>query len=397
MDNPPQIYDLMIVFDAVTGGMPDVAALKQAIPDIINFVAVADCFERIGVLAYRNYTYSPEKVVEWSGWCYPSHDPGYPSTDHILRFVETLEMPTANKCKLNCASKMALAKAYHEMKSNGTIILLYNDAPPLLEHIGGDHYDLEQKSLAGYGQAGPHFRNWINVANTFAGMALDKNAVVLSFSLGCHDKISDWSPYLYLSFMTGGELYRTKYTSVSRLTICLLLTWMQADGNIDIPQALRTTYKANPLLSHSPSEDNMDNFCGLDCGNLQLSDTHTAPRNCLRVPYGAVSNINQQLNKFTSRDLANNYIARPISSKDVIARHISRIIETNVSVLAIHPLFQRLWVHVCTDRTGSWIKRTLKQKFEAEVLLISDDEDRRQVQAWLDEADTILHEMGEEI
>ncbi|KAF5587388.1 dihydroxyacid dehydratase [Fusarium pseudoanthophilum] len=396
MDNPPQIHDLMIVFDAVTGGAPDVAALKQAISDIINFVAVADCFERIGVLAYRNYTYNPEKVVEWSGWCYPSRDPCRFSTDDILYFVKKLEMPAANECKTNCSSKMALAKAYHVIRSNGTIILLYNDAPPLLEHIGGDHYDLEQKSLVGYGQAGPHFRNWINVANTFAGMALDKNAVVLSFSLGCHDKISDWSPYLYLSFMTGGELYRTKYTSVSRLTICLLLTWMQADGNIDIPQALRTTYKANPLLSHSPTEENMDTFCGLDCGNLQLSNTHTAPRNCFRVPYGAFSNINQQLNKFTSRDLAKNYIGRSISSKDVIARHIGRMIKTNVSVLAIHPLFQRLWVAVCEDQTGSRIKRSLKQEFEAEVLRISDDEDKRQAQAWLDEADTISHEFDEE-
>ncbi|PNP82711.1 hypothetical protein FNYG_03942 [Fusarium nygamai] len=141
MNNPPQIHDLMIVFDAVTGGTPGVAALKQAIPDIINFVAVADYFERIGVLAYRNYAYIPEMVVEWSGWCYPSRDPSPPSTDDILKFVKGLVMPNDNKCKLNCASKMALAKAYQEMRSNGTIILLYNDAPPLFEHIGGSHYN----------------------------------------------------------------------------------------------------------------------------------------------------------------------------------------------------------------------------------------------------------------
>ncbi|PNP82710.1 hypothetical protein FNYG_03941 [Fusarium nygamai] len=141
----------------------------------------------------------------------------------------------------------------------------------------------------------------------------------------------------------------------------------------------------------------MEMFCGLDCGNLQVSDTHTAPRNCLRVPYGDVSNINQQLNKFTSRDLAKNYIARSISSKDVIAKHIGRSIRTNVSVLAIHPLFQRLWVTVCMDRTGSRTKRTLKKSFKARVLQISDAEDKRQAQAWLDGADTFLHEIDEEI
>ncbi|KAG5750622.1 hypothetical protein H9Q69_004950 [Fusarium xylarioides] len=308
MNNPPQTHDLMIVFDAVTGGISGVAALKQGIPDIINFVALAGCFERIGVLAYRNYAYTAEKVVDWSGWCYPSYDTSSPNTDNILKFVKGLEMPDDDEYKYNCASKAALAKAYQEMRRNGAIILLYNHAPPLLEHIGGNHYDLEQTLLSRYGETGPLFRNWINGANALAGLASDKKAVVFSFSLGYADNTSDWSPYLYLSVMTGGELYRTTYTSISRLTICLLLTWMQADGNIDIPQAFRTAYKDNPTLLYKVCEANMEMFCGPDCENLQIFDTHTAPRNCLRVPYGGVSNNNQQLNKFTSRDLAKNYI-----------------------------------------------------------------------------------------
>ncbi|KAG9501573.1 hypothetical protein J7337_007264 [Fusarium musae] len=273
-------------------------------------------------------------------------------------------MSAANGYKLNCASKTALAKAYQEMRSNGTIILLYILAPPLFEHIRGDHYDLEQMTLQ---------------------------------DLGIQDNLRDWGPYLYLSVTTGGELYRTNYTSVSRLTICLLLAWMQADEDIDIPQAFRTTYKCDPTLFHWACEANMEVFCGLNRGNLEVFDTHTTPRNRLRVPYGDASNNNQQLNRFTSENLAKAYIDSSIWYKDVIARHISRIIRTNVSVLAIHPLFQRLWVTVCMDRTGSKIKRALKQKFEAQVLRISDDEDKRQAQAWLGEADTILHEIDEEI
>ncbi|KAF5601289.1 dihydroxyacid dehydratase [Fusarium pseudocircinatum] len=407
MNNPPQTHDLMIVFDAVTCGTFGTGALKEAISDIINFAALVNCFERIGVIAYRNYACTPEKVVEWSGWCYPSRDPedpdpGYPSTDDTLRFVKTLEMPAANGYELNCASKTALAKAYQEMRSNGTIILLYTLAPPMLEHIRRDHYDLElykseQMTLPEYGEKGHLFRNWINGANTLAGLTSDKKAVVLSFSLGIHDNLRDWSPYLYLSVATGGELYRTNYTSVSRLTISLLLTWMQADGNIDIPQAFRTAYKGDPTLFHWACEANMGVFCGLNRGNLEVFDTHTTPRNRLRVPYGGASNNNQQLNRFTSENLAKTYIDSSVWYKNAIARHISRIIRTNVSVLAIHPIFQRLWVTVCMDRTGSKIKRTLKQKFEDQVLRISDDEDKRQAQAWLDEADTILHEIDEEI
>ncbi|RBR17521.1 hypothetical protein FVER53590_12037 [Fusarium verticillioides] len=324
-------------------------------------------------------------------------DPGYPSTDDTLRFVKTLEMPAADGYKLNCASKTALAKAYQEMRSNGTIILLYTLAPPLFEHIRGDHYDLEQMTLPEYGEKGPRFRNWINGVSTLAGLTSDKKAVVLSFSLGIQDNLRDWGPYLYLSVATGGELYRTNYTSVSRLTICLLLAWIQADEDIDIPQAFRTTYKCDPTLFHWACEANMEVFCGLNRGNLEVFDTHTTPRNRLRVPYGDASNNNQQLNRFTSENLAKTYIDSSIWYKDVIVRYISRIIRTNVSVLAIHPVFQRLWVTVCMDRTGSKIKRALKQKFKAQVLRISDDEDKRQAQAWLDEADTILHEIDEEI
>ncbi|KAF5972936.1 hypothetical protein FCOIX_9061 [Fusarium coicis] len=221
-------------------------------------------------------------------------------------------MPAADGHKLNCASKTALAKAYPEMRSNGTIILLYTLAPPLFEHIRGVDYDLEQMTLPEYGEKGPRFRNWINGVNTLAGSTSDKKAVVLSFSLGTQDNFRDWAPYLYLSVATGGELYRTNYTSVSRLTICLLLAWMQADGDIDIPQAFKTTYKFDPTLFHWACEANMEVFCGLNRGNLEVFDTHTTPRNRLRVPYGDASNNNQQLNRFTSENLAKTYIDTPM-------------------------------------------------------------------------------------
>ncbi|KAF4431403.1 dihydroxyacid dehydratase [Fusarium acutatum] len=410
MSDPPQIHDLMIVFDAVTGGTVGVTALKQAIPDIINFMALADCFERIGVLAYRNYACTAaEKVIEWSGWYYPSCDPSPPSTDDILKFVQDLEMPDDSDYNSNCVSKTALAKACQEMRTNGTIILLYNHAPPMLEHIGGHHYDSEQMSLAfGYGETGELFGNWINGTNVLAGVTLvDKRAVVISFSLMSADNlsddisenISDWSPYLYLSAMTGGELYRTTYSGrvISRLTICLLLTWMQADGNIDIPQSFRITYKQDPTQFCMVSEANIEMFCGLDCGNLDNFDTLTVPRSSVRVPYGDINNNNQQLSKFTSRYFARSYINCSEYSKNVIAKHIDRIIRTNVSVIAIHPLFGRLWVAVCRDRTGNRIKRTLLERFRAQVCQISDAEDKRQTQTWLEKSYTFFHEISEEI
>ncbi|KAF5568480.1 dihydroxyacid dehydratase [Fusarium phyllophilum] len=396
MNNPPQTHDLMIVFDAVTGGTFGLAALKQAIPDIINFVALAGCFERIGVLAYRNYAYTAEKVVEWSGWCNPSYDLSSPSTDDILKFVKDLEMPDDSEYKLDCASKTAFAKVYQEIRSNGTIIFLYNHAPPLLEDMRGPRYYLEQMLLAEYGETGPLFGNWMKGVNALAGLASDKKAVVLSFSFGYADRTSDWSPYLYLSFMTEGEFYLTAYSDISRLTICLLLTWMQADGNINIPHSSRTTYKKAPLLLDRGLEANMEMFCGQDNGNLEFLSIHTAPRNCLRVPYGGVNNNNQQLSKFTSRNLARNYINCSEYSKNVIAKHIDRIIRTNVSVITIHPLFVQLWAAVCLDQTGNDIKRTFLERFKAHIDQISDPGDKRQAQTWLEKSYTFFHTIIQE-
>ncbi|WKT41256.1 hypothetical protein QSH57_006062 [Fusarium oxysporum f. sp. vasinfectum] len=121
MSTPSRVHDLMIVFDAITGGSVGVTALKEAIPDIINFVALADCFERIGDGALLFST------------------TGTPSQDDILNFVKALETPDDSEYKSNPASKAALAKAYQEMRAgqNATILLLYTHAPPMFEHTSG--------------------------------------------------------------------------------------------------------------------------------------------------------------------------------------------------------------------------------------------------------------------
>ncbi|KAF5985117.1 hypothetical protein FBULB1_3055 [Fusarium bulbicola] len=401
MSDQPQVHDLMIVFDAVSGGSEGVGELKTAIQDIINFMALADCFERIGVLAYRNYACTAEKVIEWSGWCYTSCDPSPPSTDDILKFVQDLEMPDDSEDNsYGASSKTALAKACQEMRTNGTIILLYNHAPPLLEHIGGHHYDSEQVSLpfGGYGEAGRIFQNWFNGTNFFSGFGQDpKKAVVLSFGLGSVDNLSDdiseWSPYLWLSTTTGGNLYRTTYSSrvISRLTIGLLLIWMGADGNIDIPESFRITYTLAPTDFFTAVESNLEPFCGINCNNLECFNTLDIPRIGFRVPYGGISNNDEGVNNFTSRALARKYTSRSQHYKNVIAKHIDRIIRTNVSVIAIHPLFGRLFAAVCLDRNGN--NGSLLGKTRAQADQIPDAGDKRQTQAWLEESYAFFHEI----
>ncbi|KLO82704.1 uncharacterized protein LW93_9908 [Fusarium fujikuroi] len=411
MSNPPQVHDLMIVFDAVAGGAAGVTALKQAITDIINFVSLSDCFERIGVLAYRNYPCAAELITEWSGWCKPCLKSGFLSADQILKFVEHLQMPTVGSAsKPNCASKAALAKAYLEMGINGTIILLYAHDPPMLglEHISGAYYKVEQEFLPKkYGELGNCFKDWINGAHLLAGIAsvpsgTTKKAVVLSFALGSADNLNDdtsyWSPYLYLSAVTNGNFFRTIYSGriIFRLTIGLLLFWMGADGNIDIPESIRMNYKDDPTNVGEVSEANLAGLCGSNYSNV-TSEQLTMLRNDFHLLYSSVSTHNEQVSKLTSRNVARKYIDGTATYKNFIAKHLNRIIKTNISGIAFHPLYGQLFRTVCEDQTGDKLKTTLLQKFRAQVNLIPDDKDKKQTQNWLEESYTLFHEINEEI
>ncbi|CVK86507.1 uncharacterized protein FMAN_06222 [Fusarium mangiferae] len=411
MSKPPQTHDMMIVFDAETGRAAGVTELKKAITDIINFVSVADCFDRIGVLAYRNYDYADEKVIEWSGWCRPSSRSSPLSADQLLKFVEDLEMPTVGSAsKSNCASKAALANAYLQMRSNGTVVLLYAHAPPMLglEDISGPYYRAEQEFLPKkYGKLGDCFKNWINCANGLAGTARVasglKKAVVFSFTLGSAHNLNDdtsyWSPYLYLSAVTQGNLFRTIYSRrvIFRLTIGLLLFWMRADGNIDIPESIRISYTFDPDLLYTVSEANLATLCGSNYSNITPTKPTMLHNEIPLLLHGDVITHQKQANKLTSRNVAREYINGTALYKDFIAKHLNRIIKTNVSGIAFHPLYGQLFRTVCEKQTGDKVKTALLQEFRAQVNLIADDKDKRQTQNWLEESYTLFHEINEKI
>ncbi|EXK97999.1 hypothetical protein FOQG_02998 [Fusarium oxysporum f. sp. raphani 54005] len=227
---------------------------------------------------------------------------------------------------------------------NATILLLYTHAPPMFEHTSGrseassGYYKFEQlQLLLEYEVTGQFFRDWVTGAHILTGNGFHtKRAVVLSF--GSNFNISNWSPYLYLSTMTGGGFYLTTYSGrvISRLTIGLLLVWMRADGNIDIPESSKVAFKRD-LTTHTVSEADIERSCGRYSDNLEKTNTLAGPRSCLRVRYDSVNTDNGQFSIYTSRNLARKYIDGDEDYKNVIVEQLDRIINTNVSVIAIHP------------------------------------------------------------
>ncbi|EXL91660.1 hypothetical protein NOF04DRAFT_16696 [Fusarium oxysporum II5] len=288
---------------------------------------------------------------------------------------------------------------------NATILLLYTHAPPMFEHTSGrsetssGYYKFEQlQLLLEYEVTGQFFRDWVTGAHILTGNSFHtKRAVVLSF--GSNFNISNWSPYLYLSTMTGGSFYLTIYSGrvISRLTIGLLLVWMRADGNIDIPESSKVAFKRD-LTTHTVSEADIERSCGRYSDNLEKTNTLAGPRSCLRVRYDSVNTDNGQFSIYTSRNLARKYIDGDEDYKNVIVEQLDRIISTNVSVIAIHPFYGQLWRAVCSDQTGNNnIKRSLLGKFRAQVSQIPNARDKKQAQTWLEESYTFFHEINEEI
>lgn len=63
-----EVYDLLILVDATYSMYNYLEALQTSLPKIIQISQLTDCFARIGLLAYRDYTEATrakDGLLEW--------------------------------------------------------------------------------------------------------------------------------------------------------------------------------------------------------------------------------------------------------------------------------------------------------------------------------------------
>jgi hypothetical protein len=112
-------------------------SLQTSLPKIISISQLTDCFSRIGLLAYRDYTEDHREkdgLLEWSGWFNQANSAEGITSNQLMLHARQLEPIGGGDFPE--ATKTGLAKAYQLMRANATtIILLYTDAPP---HIAVD-------------------------------------------------------------------------------------------------------------------------------------------------------------------------------------------------------------------------------------------------------------------
>ncbi|KAG8423407.1 hypothetical protein J3458_000308 [Metarhizium acridum] len=164
----PGPYDLLFLLDATLSMHDFIKGLNEARPNILRMAALTDAFERIGVMAYRDY--SCRDITSWSGWCKSLDDAvdGWNMVAQKTVLDKAAHIVTQGNDDTPEASKMGLAYAYRKMRAEATtIIILYTDAPPHLKQVADRNGRAEQDALLkpdSYGGTGHHFADWTSGA-----------------------------------------------------------------------------------------------------------------------------------------------------------------------------------------------------------------------------------------
>ncbi|EHK44728.1 hypothetical protein TRIATDRAFT_220452 [Trichoderma atroviride IMI 206040] len=384
-------FDLLLLTDATASMGHFLTALNKSLPEILSVSALTGCFERMGVLAYRDYCDSP--LIEFSGWCSPAGNyqgPDIVSQDDVLEMARKIQ-PTGGGDWPE-AAKTGLAKAYTVMRPEATtIVLLYADAPPHFKETDETNYRLEKAALTGndmFGEDGKLFVDWTSAAKTFA--AGPKKAVV--FSVIQMANVNTHSAFLYLSTVTGGNLFEIQDMApdkISQLTIGILLTWMRlgkTTSNAEAKLGYLTRYEshADILTANTEEDPVLRKYIGkghfsrtpfvLEC----LNNVKTEAVTLGQVP-GLVKARGPRVESF-----ADKYNNDP-GYKSMAFSQLRLIIESNVSAISLNPVFGSLWRAACNDRLNPG-RDELLNLFSFHVDKISDDTEKARMKAWLAES-----------
>ncbi|KAI1429714.1 hypothetical protein F5Y12DRAFT_332005 [Xylaria sp. FL1777] len=369
-------YDLLIITDATASMQQFLTALNDSLPKIIAVSALTSSFARIGVLAYRDYCGG--ELIEWSGWYGKD---GEIDRDTLIRFAKELRPDAGGDWPE--ATKTALAHAYSVMRSEAkTLILLYTDAPPHMRWAPSSNYTMEQQRLSsnGSGKDSHLFADWVSAACTLKDG--DKKAQVFVIT---DESPGTPSPYMFMCHETSGAFFKTEMIShftISSLTMSILLAWLGVakpgtSTHLGHLGAISQTYKETAQLAGI--RDELDPLAKKYFGTKEIRsmfNIREVDDETLRI---VIKGRDEPVQNFDKR-----YIADPSYRAEVV-EHLSKIIEEDVSSMAINPIFGSLWRAVCNDR-NSEMRDVLITKFGASVERISDQDQKKRMKEWLAES-----------
>ncbi|KAL6699529.1 hypothetical protein J3F84DRAFT_392954 [Trichoderma pleuroticola] len=198
---------------------------------------------------------------------------------------------------------------------------------------------MERTALANsklWGDDGKLFIDWTSAAKTL--QSGPKKAVV--FSMIQQISVNAFSPYLYLSTVTGGHLFEIKHMvsdKISQLTIGVLLTWMRlgkADADSNTQLGYLTRYKSTTdILTATNEEDKLmekyvarGNYGPTPTIRICSDNVETQPVTVGAVP-GLIETRGPKVQSFTER-----YIRDP-NYREMVLRQLKAIIKSNLITL----------------------------------------------------------------
>ena len=390
-----EVYDLLILVDATASMSNYLAALRQSLPQVISISTLTNCFERIGVLAYRDYC--DKSLMEWSEWL----DTTMPREGQPDLVEVSSRLVATGGGDWPEATKTGLSEAYKHMRSDATsLILLYTDAPPHMdwEDTGYSNAGLEAKALEDAQKHGDHaklFLDWASAAHTLR--TTEKKAHVISILEEDFGKRAT-GYYEFLSTVTNGATIFVSGNSplnISQVTVEVLLSWMgvRKAGNeaAALPAKLCHYSNATDIMSVQSERDALakkyfdtkerEGFLKGSFARLDLST---------KVLEAHLPKKATPLQDF-SKTYKDNGAYRAL-----VVRQLRDIMERDVSAISLNPVFGSLWRTVCNDRDNDH-RQELLDLFGRKVESMRDGDEKVRMKAWLEESYDYKAEVQEAI
>jgi hypothetical protein len=372
-------YDLLILVDATYSMSNYLRSLNSSLPRIISLSSLTKAFERIGLLAYRDYC--DKDLIDWSGWL----DLSKPASSQPDIIGKAATLKPLGGGDYPEATKTGLAKAFEVMRPDATtIILLYTDAPPHMNDANSEYFQKEQRALKA-SKDGKLFMDW-----TSACRNLRKTKMAQVFSiLEPNMKPMFGRYYNYLSETTNGACFylnNSQSTTISKVTMDILLAWMgieKVGSTSTVVEAKLQKYK-NPQGLRLANESSLPKSDWFKTDQIEIISLTSD-----------ILKANLPKRDAPVQDFAKKY-ASDKSYKQIVTDQLKKIISEDVSAISLNPVFGSLWRAVCNDRE-SLAREELTQCFSMEVEKIKDLKEKTRMKEWLAESYNYTAEVMEAI
>ncbi|CCT61104.1 hypothetical protein IAQ61_001660 [Plenodomus lingam] len=406
-----EVYDLLILVDATYSMYDYLESLKTSLPKVIAISSLTSSFERIGLLAYRDYSEAGrtrDGLLTWSGWHERSSEAHDTITAEQLMATAAILEPVGGGDYPE-ATKTGLAKAHALMREGATtIILLYTDAPPhcwMVAHKDHDsNYHAEQIALKLpkiYDGFGSQFVDWVSACNQLRHGPRKAHVFCLL------DKSLDKRPinsgyYTYLSAITKGAcltLTDKRPHSIAQVTVDVLLAWMgtqKAGAETSLIPAKLMRYKSGQDIKQIKDEkDPVANrffYAHRQTSSVLQHNANSAEEK--RLTEQMQDNLAEIL---LDSDLLKKYLPKrntPVANfadryatdvhyKQLVVDQLKAIIESDVTSMSLNPVFGSLWRAVCSDRENP-ARDELIAAFGLHVDMIAKEDEKARMKSWLE-------------